>query len=107
MLGQRCVVPGMAKNTYGTGCFMLFNTGEKPVFSSNGLLTTVGYKLGPNANPAYALEVRRLTRGNIDGQGSVAIAGAAVKWLRDNLGIIKESSEISNSRIFYSRFDAL
>ncbi len=67
---------------YGTGCFMLFNTGDKPVFSTNGLLTTVGYKLGPNAPTFFALE------------GSVAIAGAAVKWLRDNLGMIKESAEI-------------
>ncbi len=61
---------------------MLFNTGEKPAFSTNGLLTTVGYKLGPDAQPVFALE------------GSVAIAGAAIKWLRDNMGIIKESAEI-------------
>ncbi len=87
MLGQRCILPGMVKNTYGTGCFMLFNTGNEPVFSSNGLLTTVGYKLGPNAKATYALE------------GSVAIAGAAVKWLRDNMGIIKESSEISKDSL--------
>ena len=77
---------------------MLFNTGVQPVFSSNGLLTTVGYKLGPNANATYALEVISyfscISR-VLSEQGSVAIAGAAVKWLRDNMGIIKESAEIS------------
>lgn len=57
MLGQRCVIPGMVKNTYGTGCFMLYNTGIKPVFSSNGLLTTVAYQLGSHSEPVYALEV--------------------------------------------------
>lgn len=82
-MGQLCFLPGEVKNTYGTGCFTLFNTGATPVLSKNGLLTTVAYKLGANAPVAYALE------------GSVAIGGAAIKWLRDNLGIIKESSEIS------------
>ncbi|KAJ3081614.1 Glycerol kinase [Quaeritorhiza haematococci] len=83
LVGQRCFLPGDVKNTYGTGCFMLYNTGNTPVQSQNGLLTTVGYKLG-DSEPVYALE------------GSIAIAGAAVKWLRDNLGIIKESAEIND-----------
>lgn len=82
LLGQRCVSPGLAKNTYGTGCFMLMNTGNKVVESNHGLLSTVAFKLGPNAQPFYALE------------GSIAIAGRAVQWLRDNLGLIKSSSEI-------------
>jgi len=81
LVGQACFKPGEAKNTYGTGSFMLMNTGEKPVFSNFGLLTTVAYKFG--AKPAcYALE------------GSIAITGALVQWLRDNLGIIKNSSDI-------------
>ncbi|HEX7619700.1 MAG TPA: glycerol kinase GlpK [Anaerolineales bacterium] len=81
LFGQTCYNPGEAKNTYGTGCFMLMNTGEKPVLSKNGLLTTLGYKIG--SQPAvYALE------------GSIAIAGALVQWLRDNLGIIEKSSDV-------------
>ncbi len=81
LVGQACFKPGEAKNTYGTGCFMLMNTGEKLVRSNFGLLTTVAYKFG--AKPAcYALE------------GSVAITGALVQWLRDNLGLIEKSSEI-------------
>jgi glycerol kinase len=83
LVGQRCFKKGQAKNTYGTGCFLLFNTGDSPVVSNHGMLTTVGYQLGFKEKPCYALE------------GSIAIAGAAVKWLRDNLGLIKESSEIS------------
>ncbi|WP_366180362.1 glycerol kinase GlpK [Actinomyces timonensis] len=79
--GQACFEEGMAKNTYGTGCFTLMNTGTEPVFSSNGLLTTVLYKLGDEA-PVYALE------------GSIAVAGSLVQWLRDNLGMISTSSEI-------------
>ena len=71
----------MAKNTYGTGCFMLMNTGTEPVFSNNGLLTTVAYKIGDQA-PVYALE------------GSIAVAGSLVQWLRDNLGMIVKSSDI-------------
>ena len=79
--GQACFEKGMAKNTYGTGCFMLMNTGTEPVFSDNGLLTTVAYKLGDQ--PAvYALE------------GSIAVAGSLVQWLRDNLGMIVKSSDI-------------
>jgi glycerol kinase len=81
LVGQTCFEPGEAKNTYGTGCFMLMNTGEKPVISKNGLLTTVAYKLG--RQPAvYALE------------GSIAITGALVQWVRDNLRMIDKSEEI-------------
>jgi len=81
LVGQACFKPGEAKNTYGTGCFMLMNTGEKAVFSNFGLLTTLAYKFG--ARPAcYALE------------GSIAITGALVQWLRDNLGLIEKSSDI-------------
>ena len=81
LFGQACLAPGQAKNTYGTGCFMLMNTGEKPFPSTCGLLTTLGYKLGDR--PAvYALE------------GSIAIAGALVQWLRDNLGIVNSAPEI-------------
>ena len=81
LLGQACVAPGQLKNTYGTGCFLLMNTGETPRRSQAGLLTTLAYKLGV-AKPAYALE------------GSVAIAGALVQWLRDNLGLIENSRDI-------------
>jgi len=81
LLGQACVNVGDAKNTYGTGCFLLMNVGETPRISTKGLLTTLAYQLG-DAKPCYALE------------GSIAIAGALVQWLRDNLGIIKESREI-------------
>ena len=81
LVGQACFQPGEAKNTYGTGCFMLMNTGEPPYSSTQGLLSTVGYRFG--AGPTiYALE------------GSIAIAGALVQWLRDNLGIIGTSAEI-------------
>ena len=81
LFGQTCFNPGEAKNTYGTGCFMLMNTGEKPVLSRNGLLTTLGYKIG-NQPAIYALE------------GSIAITGALVQWLRDNLGMIEKSSDV-------------
>ena len=81
LLGQACLRPGQAKNTYGTGCFLLMNSGERPFPSQSGLLTTLGYKLG-DAKAVYALE------------GSVAIAGALVQWLRDNLGIIESAGEI-------------
>jgi glycerol kinase len=81
LVGQACFKLGEAKNTYGTGCFLLMNTGAKPVSSNFGLITTVAYKFG--AKPAhYALE------------GSIAITGALVQWVRDNLGMIKESPEI-------------
>ncbi|MEZ0395329.1 MAG: glycerol kinase GlpK [Anaerolineales bacterium] len=83
LFGQSCFSPGEAKNTYGTGCFMLLNTGETPVPSTSGLLTTLGYKLGKQ--PAvYALE------------GSIAITGALVQWLRDNLGLIAKSAEVED-----------
>lgn len=83
LFGQTCFNPGEAKNTYGTGCFMLLNTGEKPVTSNSGLLTTLGYKIG-DQNAVYALE------------GSIAITGALVQWLRDNLGIIQSSAEVES-----------
>ena len=81
LVGQACFRQGEAKNTYGTGCFMLMNTGETPYPSKCGLLTTVGYRFG-EAKAVYALE------------GSIAIAGALVQWLRDNLGLIQNSSDI-------------
>ncbi len=81
LVGQTCFKPGQAKNTYGTGCFLLLNTDTKPVQSEYGLLTTLAYKIGDQ--PAhYALE------------GSIAITGALVQWLRDNLGMISKSSDI-------------
>jgi glycerol kinase len=81
LVGHACFRPGEAKNTYGTGCFLLMNTGERPISSRHGLLTTVAYKLG-NAPACYALE------------GSIAITGALVQWLRDNLGLIASSADI-------------
>jgi glycerol kinase len=80
LFGQLCTQPGMVKNTYGTGCFMLMNTGEKMIASNNNLLTTVAWKINGITN--YALE------------GSVFIAGAVVQWLRDGLGIIKTSADV-------------
>ncbi len=79
-VGQTCFSPGEAKNTYGTGCFMLLNTGNEIVHSQNGLLTTVCYQMG-NQPPVYALE------------GSIAMAGATVQWLRDNLRLIDNAAE--------------
>jgi glycerol kinase len=81
LVGQTCFKPGEAKNTYGTGCFLLMNTGSEPVHSNFGLLTTLAYKAG-NKPAQYALE------------GSVAIAGALVQWVRDNLGLIEKSADI-------------
>jgi glycerol kinase len=80
LFGQMCVTPGMAKNTYGTGCFLLQNTGERPVASENRLLTTVAWQVGGRTE--YALE------------GSVFIGGAVVQWLRDGLGLIKQSADV-------------
>jgi len=80
LFGQACTQPGMVKNTYGTGCFMLMNTGTKPIASKNNLLTTVAWRIGNRTE--YALE------------GSIFIAGAVVQWLRDGLGIIESSSEV-------------
>jgi len=79
LFGQTCFVPGEAKNTYGTGCFMLMNTGEKPVFSKNGLVTTIAW--GLDGKVEYALE------------GSIFVAGAAIQWLRDELQIIERAYE--------------
>jgi glycerol kinase len=81
LVGQACFQPGEAKNTYGTGCFLLMNTGDRAVPSNFGLLTTLAYQFG-RAKPCYALE------------GSVAITGALVQWLRDNLGLIARSEDI-------------
>jgi len=80
LFGQMCIEPGMVKNTYGTGCFMMVNVGKKPVASKNKLLTTVAWKIGNET--IYALE------------GSIFIAGAVVQWLRDGLGIIKKSADV-------------
>lgn len=79
LFGQGCFAPGLAKNTYGTGCFLLMNTGEKPIASTHGLVTTVGWQIGKDVT--YALE------------GSVFIAGAGVQWLRDELGLIQDAAE--------------
>ncbi len=81
LLGQACFNPGEAKNTYGTGCFMLLNTGTTAIHSTKGLLTTLAYQIG-SSPPSYALE------------GSIAITGALVQWMRDNLGLIDKSSDI-------------
>jgi glycerol kinase len=80
LFGQMCTEPGAVKNTYGTGCFLLMNTGEKPILSRNNLLTTVAWKIGDKVN--YALE------------GSIFVGGSVVQWLRDGLGIIRSSSEV-------------
>ena len=80
LFGQMCTTPGSVKNTYGTGCFLLMNTGEKPILSRNNLLTTVAWKIGDTVN--YALE------------GSIFVGGSVVQWLRDGLGLIRSSSEI-------------
>ena len=85
LFGQTCFEPGMAKNTYGTGCFMLMNTGENLIHSSSGLISTIAWKIGSRVE--YALE------------GSVFIAGAAVKWLRDALRIVKSAAETEQAAI--------
>jgi glycerol kinase len=82
LFGQACFRPGLAKNTYGTGCFLLLHTGRKPVASKKQLLTTIAWRIGANGPLEYALE------------GSVFIAGAVVQWLRDGLGLIAKSSEV-------------
>ena len=79
LFGQACFEPGMAKNTYGTGCFMLMNTGEKPIESKNGLLTTIAWGIGDKVE--YALE------------GSIFIAGASIQWLRDELKLVYDSAQ--------------
>ncbi|MDX1449555.1 MAG: FGGY-family carbohydrate kinase, partial [Acidimicrobiia bacterium] len=83
LFGQTCFDPGTAKNTYGTGNFMLLNTGTELVHSENGLLTTVGFRIG-DADPVYALE------------GSIAVTGSLVQWLRDNLGLIDEAPQVED-----------
>ncbi len=80
--GQGCFAPGQAKNTYGTGCFLMMNTGTEPVVSERGLLTTVGWRTGQDQELIYALE------------GGIFVAGAVVQWLRDELGIIRQSADI-------------
>ncbi len=80
LFGQMCTEPGMVKNTYGTGCFLLMNSGEKPILSKNNLITTIAWKIGDKVN--YALE------------GSIFVGGSVVQWLRDGLGIIHSSSEV-------------
>ncbi|MBR4298466.1 MAG: glycerol kinase GlpK [Bacteroidales bacterium] len=80
LFGQMCTEPGSVKNTYGTGCFLLMNSGERPIMSSNNLLTTIAWKIGDSVT--YALE------------GSIFVAGSVVQWLRDGLGIIRSSSEV-------------
>ena len=82
LFGQMCTTPGSVKNTYGTGCFLLMNSGTKPIMSSHNLLTTIAWKIGDTVN--YALE------------GSIFVGGSVVQWLRDGLGIIKSSSEIES-----------
>ncbi|KAM9985468.1 hypothetical protein ACTFIZ_009021 [Dictyostelium cf. discoideum] len=84
MVGQMCFEKGQAKNTYGTGCFLLYNTGNDIVHSRNGLLTTVCYQFGKDSPPVYALE------------GGVAVAGSGVRWLIDNMGIAESSQEIED-----------
>jgi glycerol kinase len=81
LLGQACFAPGEAKNTYGTGCFLLMHTGHEPISSQHGLLTTLAYQFS-GRKPSYCLE------------GSIAITGALVQWLRDNLGLIQTADEI-------------
>lgn len=80
LFGQMCIEPGMVKNTYGTGCFLLMNSGEKPILSQNNLITTIAWKIGDKVN--YALE------------GSIFVGGSVVQWLRDGLGVINSSSEV-------------
>ncbi len=80
LFGQQCTLPGMVKNTYGTGCFMMMNTGDTPIASHNQLLTTIAWQVGGKVQ--YALE------------GSIFIGGSVVKWLRDGLGIIKQSGDV-------------
>jgi glycerol kinase len=83
LVGQKGFTPGLAKNTYGTGCFLLMNVGETPVVSTHGLLTTVAFDFGGNSKPMYALE------------GSIAVAGSSVKFMVDNFGFAESSSKIS------------
>lgn len=83
LVGHCAFTPGSAKNTYGTGCFLLYNTGEKPVISQHGLLSTVAFQLGSKRNPVYALE------------GSIAVAGSGVSFLMNNMGFFRDSRKVS------------
>lgn len=87
LVGHCAFSPGQAKNTYGTGCFLLYNVGEEPVESKHGLLATVGYQLGPDSKPAYALE------------GSVAVAGSGVNFLTNNLGFFQDARKIDDEAL--------
>ena len=82
LVGNKCLSGGEGKNTYGTGCFMLLNTGKQPVASTHGLLTTTAYQASPSAKAHYALE------------GSIAVAGSSIKWLRDQMGLINDAKEV-------------
>ncbi|EFP87807.2 Glycerol kinase [Puccinia graminis f. sp. tritici] len=82
LVGNQCFSAGESKNTYGTGCFMLYNAGTEPVYSSHGLITTPGYRLGPDGPTTYALE------------GAVAVAGSSIQWLKNNLGLISSAGEV-------------
>ncbi|CDZ97521.1 glycerol kinase [Phaffia rhodozyma] len=84
LVGQKCLAVGEAKATYGTGAFVLFNTGDEPIRSKHGLISTVAFQAGPNSKPVYALE------------GSVAVAGASIKWLRDQMHLIHKSSDVDD-----------
>ncbi|KII87480.1 hypothetical protein PLICRDRAFT_43122 [Plicaturopsis crispa FD-325 SS-3] len=83
LVGNKCLAEGEAKSTFGTGAFLLFNTGEDIVKSTHGLLSTIAFQAGPNAKPLYALE------------GSIAVAGSAIKWLRDSMGLIATADEVN------------
>ena len=93
LFGQMCTEKGMVKNSYGTGCFMLMNIGEKPIISKNKLLTTVAWRF--NGKTEYALE------------GSIFIGGAVVQWLRDSLGIIRRSAEVESLSNFVDSSDGV
>ncbi len=100
LVGQKCFTAGMAKNTYGTGCFMLYNVGPKVVYSTHGLLSTVAYQFGSKSRPSYALEYGvfpyssyfLLFNANFTSRGSVANCGSALKWLQ-SLNIIQSPQE--------------
>src|SRR5690606_40731186 len=93
LFGQACFEKGMAKNTYGTGCFMLMNTGEEPVVSENGLLTTIAW--GLDGKVEYALE------------GSIFVAGLAIQWLRDGVRVIREAKESEQYAIKVDSFEGV
>ncbi|PLW13533.1 hypothetical protein PCANC_18213 [Puccinia coronata f. sp. avenae] len=84
LVGNQCFDVGESKNTYGTGCFMLYNAGQEPVWSTHGLITTPAYRLGPSGPTSYALE------------GAVAVAGSSIQWLKNNLGLIASAREVGD-----------